>query len=88
MIRVEAIGILGDVALHQSAMLRRRSGIPRTRTKCFILLHFGPLRQRGQAPVVQCNIFALTGRGLLPRIWIVAAHNSAAPTFVEALKPW
>jgi hypothetical protein len=88
MIRVEAIGILGDVALHQSAMLRRRRGIPQTRTKCFILLHFGPLRQRKPAVVVRRNIFALTGRGLLPRIWIVAAHNSAAPTFAEAPRPW
>jgi hypothetical protein len=88
MIRVDAIGILGDVALHQSAMLRGPRGIPRTRTKCFILLHFGPLRQRRRATVVQRNIFALTGRGLLPRIWIVAAHNSTAPTFAEAPRPW
>jgi hypothetical protein len=84
MIRVEAIGILGDVALHQSAMLRRRRDIPRTRTKCFILLHFDRLRQRRREPVVQRNIFALTGRGLLPRIGFVAAHNSAAPTFADA----
>jgi len=88
MIRVEAIGILGVVALHQSAMLRRPSAIPPTCTKCFILLQFGPLRQRGREAVVQRNIFALTGRGLLPRIWIVAAHNSLRRLFVDAPRPW
>jgi hypothetical protein len=88
MIRVEGIGVLVDVALHQSAMLRRPPAIPQARTKYFILLHFGSLRQRRRAAVVQRNIFALTGRGRLPRICFVAAHNSAAPTYCGRPRPW
>jgi hypothetical protein len=88
MIRVEAIGILVDVALHQTAMLRCRRVATQAHTKCFILLHFGPVRRRRPALVVQRNIFALTGRGLLPRIWIVAAHNSLRPLLADASRPW